>query len=59
MIPGKNTCYAGWTFEYEGLLAAGHYGIITFIIIQTCPFIIVIFLRHKIECKNVCFVYAT
>ncbi|XP_060603540.1 uncharacterized protein LOC132756478 [Ruditapes philippinarum] len=25
MIPGKNTCYAGWTFEYEGLLAAGHY----------------------------------
>ena len=26
MIPGKNTCHAGWTLEYEGLLSAGHYG---------------------------------
>ncbi|VDI47797.1 Hypothetical predicted protein [Mytilus galloprovincialis] len=26
MIPGKNTCYSGWTLEYHGYLASGYYG---------------------------------
>ena len=25
MIPAKRTCPAGWTFEYEGVLASSHY----------------------------------
>ncbi|XP_071124085.1 uncharacterized protein [Mytilus edulis] len=25
MIPGKNTCYAGFTKEYHGYLASGYY----------------------------------
>ncbi|XP_045170445.2 uncharacterized protein LOC123532908 [Mercenaria mercenaria] len=26
LLPGKNTCTAGWTFEYEGVLSSGYYG---------------------------------
>lgn len=26
MIPGRRTCYQGWTEEYHGLLASGHRG---------------------------------
>lgn len=26
MIPGRRSCYAGWNFEYSGLLASGHIG---------------------------------
>jgi hypothetical protein len=25
MIPGRNTCYGGWTMEYNGYLSTAHY----------------------------------
>ena len=26
MLPGRRTCYTGWTMEYNGHIASGHFG---------------------------------
>ena len=39
MIPGRELCYAGWTKEYQGLLAGGHvaYTASNFICVDKTP----------------------